>query len=185
MEHFGVGYFPRRGSMQGRIVIPIHNADGELVAYAGRKPEEADAPYKYPENFTRSLELYNLHRAWESGKLADDGVIIVPDFFDVFRLFEAGYQNVLALMGEELAPEQLLTLDEWHPGGRVTLFLPSSLPPRVVVELVNALIGSFYVRLVRPAAKGVRSIARLPVGELRELIRGNDTDREVRHAAAG
>ena len=33
---FGAGYFPGRGSMAGRVVIPIHNRDGKLIAYAGR-----------------------------------------------------------------------------------------------------------------------------------------------------
>ena len=35
-EHFGVGLFSGKGSMSGRVVIPIHNQAGELVAYAGR-----------------------------------------------------------------------------------------------------------------------------------------------------
>ena len=35
VEHFGVGYCSR-GSMKGRVCIPIHNVDGELVANAGR-----------------------------------------------------------------------------------------------------------------------------------------------------
>src|SRR4051812_19131414 len=35
-EHFGVGFFSGKGSMSGRVVIPIHNGEGELVAYAGR-----------------------------------------------------------------------------------------------------------------------------------------------------
>src|SRR5207245_5701431 len=33
-QHFGVGFFPGKGSMSGRVVIPIHNSKGELVAYA-------------------------------------------------------------------------------------------------------------------------------------------------------
>src|SRR5574341_982532 len=32
IEHFGVGYHAGRGMMSGRIVIPIHNEQGELVA---------------------------------------------------------------------------------------------------------------------------------------------------------
>src|SRR5262249_54726386 len=35
-QEFGVGFFSGKGSMAGRCVIPIHNANGELVAYAGR-----------------------------------------------------------------------------------------------------------------------------------------------------
>src|SRR5205085_837549 len=51
IAEFGLGYC-RRGSMAGRICIPIHNDQGELVAYAGRWPED-DPPdeierYKLP-----------------------------------------------------------------------------------------------------------------------------------------
>ena len=52
--------------MAGRICIPIHNAKGELVAYAGRWPGE-DVPdgqerYKLPPKFHKSRVLFNLHR---------------------------------------------------------------------------------------------------------------------------
>jgi CHC2 zinc finger len=40
LRHFGIGYYPRSGTMSGRIVIPIHNTQGQLVAYAGRWPED-------------------------------------------------------------------------------------------------------------------------------------------------
>jgi len=36
IKTFGLGFFTGKGSMAGRVVIPIHNATGELVAYAGR-----------------------------------------------------------------------------------------------------------------------------------------------------
>ena len=35
-SEFGVGFYPGPGLMHGRLVIPIHNADGELIAYCGR-----------------------------------------------------------------------------------------------------------------------------------------------------
>ena len=35
IAHFGIGYC-NRGLMKDRIAIPIHNEQGELVAYAGR-----------------------------------------------------------------------------------------------------------------------------------------------------
>src|SRR6516162_5148722 len=35
-EHFGIGLFAGQGCMQGRVVIPIHDDGGRLVAYAGR-----------------------------------------------------------------------------------------------------------------------------------------------------
>ena len=34
IDAFGLGYHAGKGIMQGRVVIPIHNASGELIAYA-------------------------------------------------------------------------------------------------------------------------------------------------------
>ena len=49
--------------MSGRVVIPIHNERGELVAYAGRSIDGSEPKYKLPAGFHKSLELFNLHRA--------------------------------------------------------------------------------------------------------------------------
>src|SRR2546427_8734226 len=58
---FGVGLFPGKGSMHARIVVPIHNANGELVAYAGRSIDRTEPRYKFPVGFRKS-EVFNLHR---------------------------------------------------------------------------------------------------------------------------
>src|SRR4051794_7916918 len=56
VELFGLD-FCSRGSMAGRICIPIHNEHGELVAYAGRWPgddvPEGQEGYKVPAEFQK------------------------------------------------------------------------------------------------------------------------------------
>lgn len=82
IAEFGLGYCGK-GSMRGRIVIPIHNADGQLVAYAGRWPGEPpeDTPkYKFPVGFRKAQELFNLHRAPREPQ--KEPLIIVEGFFD-------------------------------------------------------------------------------------------------------
>jgi len=70
--HFGVGTFSGNGCLHGRVVIPIHNEQGELVAYAGRALNCESPRYKLPANFKKSLELFNLHRAiWLRKKKPD------------------------------------------------------------------------------------------------------------------
>ena len=61
-QTFGVGFFAGKGSMHDRIVIPIQNSEGELVAYAGRSIDGTEPRYKFPAGFHKSLELFNLHR---------------------------------------------------------------------------------------------------------------------------
>jgi len=104
---FGIG-FCSKGMMEGRIAIPIHNANGEVVAYAGRfpveEPPEGTPKYKLPPGFRKSQELFNLDRAIKEPD--DKPLLIVEGFFDCMKLHEHGYRKVVALMGASMSPTQ-------------------------------------------------------------------------------
>ena len=97
---FGVGFFSGKGSMHDRIVIPIHNSKGELVAYAGRSIDGSEPRYKFPAGFHKSLELFNLHRV--RGEVS---VVLVEGFFDCMKVTQAGFPCV-ALMGSTMSKAQ-------------------------------------------------------------------------------
>lgn len=105
-EIFGLGV-AKRGMMTDRIVIPIHNSTGELVAYCGRyagDPVPEDEPrYKMPTAFNKRLELFNLHRALA---LEKDFLVIVEGFWSAIRLHMHGIPAVAA-MGAQLYSEQV------------------------------------------------------------------------------
>jgi hypothetical protein len=69
VHHIGIGYNRGAGSMAGRIVIPIHNEEGLLVAYAGRAVEGMEPKYRFPVRFRKTLVLFNLHCAAAAGKV--------------------------------------------------------------------------------------------------------------------
>jgi DNA primase len=101
-EYFGIGFFAGRGYMQGRVVIPIHDEGGQLVAYAGRALGTAEPKYRFPPRFRKSLVLFNLHRAVRHGAT----VIVVEGFFDCLTVHQAGLPCVVALMGRSLSEHQ-------------------------------------------------------------------------------
>ena len=107
---FGIGYCSR-GMMRNRIAIPLHNVQGELVAYVGRyaaTPVPDDAgKYKQPKGFEKSLELFNLHRAAQFGKRF---IVVVEGFWSVLRLHEAGIPAV-ALMGTSVSVTQAQAIE--------------------------------------------------------------------------
>src|SRR5207302_4533175 len=86
-EYFGVGFFSGKGSMSGRIVIPIENERGELVAYAGRSIDGTEPKYKLPAGFKKSQVLFNLCRALEEDSAA--AVVLVEGFFDCMKVTQA------------------------------------------------------------------------------------------------
>jgi len=117
---FGVGYCSV-GALGGWIAIPIHNAAGQLVAYAGRWPGEApqDKPkYRLPRGFRKSVELFNLHRA----RSADTQLplIVVEGFFGCMKLWQLGHHRVVSTMGSMLSEAQA-KLNAVGPNGHVLL----------------------------------------------------------------
>ena len=107
VAHFGLGYC-QKGSMTGRIVVPIHNAEGQLVAYTGRwpgTPPDADTPkYKLPPGFRKARELFNAHRAFAESDASP--LVIVEGFFDCLALWQHDIRRVVALMGSSLSTHQ-------------------------------------------------------------------------------
>jgi len=147
IEHFEAGYCSA-GMMRDRIAIPIHNLHGELLAYAGRSA--TDRVDKYPPKFDRTVEIYNVHRAVLSHYYGDYGLIVVPDFFDVWRVHESGFDNAVALMDLMMtrAQEELLAFLP-SPSKKLTLFLP----PESVDELLQRLTSRFFVRVIEDEGK--------------------------------
>ena len=99
--------FCDRGMMKGRWCFPIHNPEGELVAYAGRWVDEKLPKgvnrYLLPPKFAKSLELFNLHRAIALGA---EHIAIVEGYFGAVRLHMLRIPTV-ALMGTRMSGEQV------------------------------------------------------------------------------
>ena len=116
---FGIGFFPGRGLMNGRIVIPIHSEQAVLIAYVGRSVDSSEPKYKFPARFRKSLALFNLHRATSAED--DSKVVVVEGFFDCMKVHQAGYPCVVALMGSSLSVRQEKLLEDHFQ--RVVLML--------------------------------------------------------------
>jgi DNA primase len=106
---------------RNRIMFPIHDSRGRLVAFGGRAMEK-DAKAKYlnsPETpvFSKSRLLYNYHRARKAlaaPKNGARGMIVAEGYMDVIALSRAGFEHAVAPMGTALTEEQLELL--WRAG---------------------------------------------------------------------
>jgi DNA primase len=104
-----------------RIMFPIHDSRGRLVAFGGRAMDK-DAKAKYlnsPETpvFSKSKLLYNYHRARKAlsnPKNGARGMIVAEGYMDVIALARAGFEHAVAPMGTALTEEQLELL--WRSG---------------------------------------------------------------------
>ena len=142
VEHFGIGWCSK-GMLKGRVAVPIHNVKNELVAYTGL-PSKTDKGYKYPpaDKFNPKLELYNVQAL---ARAQDQGLIIVQDFVEVWRVWEHGL-NAVALMNQTLSHQQLdllmSYLIEWQ-----SLILVCN-PISCIGDALVALTTNFSVRYV-------------------------------------
>lgn len=146
---FGLG-FCGKGSMAGRVCIPIGNVDGATVAYAGRwvgpmedLPEGKDK-YELPAGFHKSLELFNLHRVKHCRHL-----VVVEGFFGTIRLHGERIPAV-GLMGGSISERQIVLLLEHCPNLRfVTVMLDGDEPGREAAQKVAARIAqNWWTRIV-------------------------------------
>lgn len=120
---FGAG-FCAKGIMAGRIAIPIHNPDGQVVAYAGRyagEPSEKNPKYKLPPGFRKSLELFNIDRAIKEP--ADRSLVIVEGFFDCMKLHQNGWRKVVALMGSSMSDAQEKIIKRYTDGSSQVILM--------------------------------------------------------------
>jgi DNA primase len=144
-RYFGMGFYGGPGLMSGRVVIPIEDELGQVVAYAGRSLQGTEPRYKLPVGFRKSWVLFNLHRAAACGR---DQVVVVEGFFDCMKVHQAGFAAVVALMGATMSTHQeqllrdrfdqvLLLLDGDPAGRRGTAAIAAQLTGKCNVEVLN------------------------------------------------
>ncbi len=106
LEHFGAGYAPK-GIMRGRLAIPIHDSDGQLVAYCGHAVGEGQEPKViFPNGFDPVRYLFNAHRIGE-GEL-----ILTRSVLSPMKAFEAGIENTIAVLTETVSADELALIAE-------------------------------------------------------------------------
>jgi DNA primase len=91
-----------------RLIIPIHDLRGRVVAFGGRIIGEGEPKYlNSPETpvFHKGQQLYNLHAAKNQIR-KEEVAIVVEGYFDTLRLVLGGIEHVVAPLGTSLTAEQ-------------------------------------------------------------------------------
>ena len=86
---------------RGRIIFPIHDQRGRVIAFGGRIVGEGEPKYlNSPETpvFHKGKELYGLHQALNAISKQKQA-IVVEGYMDVIALAQAGIDNAVAALG--------------------------------------------------------------------------------------
>jgi DNA primase len=171
---FGMGYCAK-GTMTGRIAIPIRNVIGEIVAYAGRwpgePPDEDTEKYKLPKDFKKMLELFNIDRAIKEPP--DKPLVIVEGFFGVFHIHQCRYRKVTGLMGSSLSDAHLELIDRHTtPDCHVILMLDEDNSGRAGRDEAAARISKIrFVKTIQFQKEGTQP-EHLSTDELKQILGG-------------
>ena len=109
-------YFDR---FRGRVMFPIYNLSGRVIAFGGRILSSDKSKAKYvnsPESdiYHKSNVLYGLHLA-KNAIISSNNCYLVEGYTDVISLHQAGVQNVVASSGTSLTTEQIRLIKRYTP----------------------------------------------------------------------
>ena len=108
-------------AFQNRIMFPLSNDNGQVVAFSGRIWQETSlsdghqAKYKNSRStaiFNKSYELYHLDKAKPVIKKSHE-VYLMEGFMDVIAAYRAGIENAVASMGTALTHEHVQHLSKY------------------------------------------------------------------------
>ncbi|TCZ75572.1 DNA primase [Paenibacillus albiflavus] len=170
----GGGFVDR---FRNRIIFPICDTSGGVIAFAGRAFGEAQPKYlNSPETmlFNKSRSLFHLHAARPQIR-KDHTVIIFEGFMDVIKAWSAGVHNGVATMGTAFTPEQADIIRR--------------LAERVIICYDGDSAGQAAAAKCIPMLEKVNcsvSVAMIPDGkDPDEYIESNGQDRFVREIIRG
>ena len=107
-----------------RIMFPIHNPQGDCIAFGGRVIGSGEPKYLNSQEtplFHKSNVLYGLDKA--KNALTSTGIaIIVEGYTDVIALHEAGLENVVATLGTALTLQHIRLISRYASRRIVYLF---------------------------------------------------------------
>lgn len=102
------GYYDR---FRGRVMFPIRDLRGEVVAFGGRIIGPGEPKYiNSPESpvFEKRKLLYNLHQAKRI--IQEQGAVVVEGYMDVVSLANAGFMGTVATLGTALSEDHIRLL---------------------------------------------------------------------------
>lgn len=109
---------PTYDRFRGRLMIPIQDDRGRVVAFGGRTllPDGQPKYLNSPETplFHKGIMLFNAHRAREPAYKSGRAVV-VEGYLDAIALYQAGVREVVASLGTAFTEDQILRLWKFAP----------------------------------------------------------------------
>ncbi len=177
-EHDGSLY----DRFRDRVIFPVHNISGRIVAFGGRTLRTDKTVAKYqnsPESeiYSKKRELYGLYFAKKAIQ-QQDFAILVEGYTDVISMHQAGVENVVSSSGTSLTTDQIRLLNRFTKNITVIYDGDSAGIHASLRGIDMILREGMNVRVVLlPEPEDPDSFARAhTAAEVQEYIRANEQD---------
>lgn len=100
-----------------RLMFPIHNNTGDVIAFGGRILSSGTEVSKYinspgTELYTKGKELYGLFKTkYDIAKA--DLALVCEGYMDFLRMYESGFNNCVASLGTAMTEDQIYLLGRY------------------------------------------------------------------------
>ena len=165
-----------------RVMFPVHNISGRIVAFGGRILGTNKNVGKYqnsPESeiYSKKRELYGLYFAKKAIQ-QQDYAILVEGYTDVISMHQAGVENVVSSSGTSLTTEQIRLLNRFTKNITVIYDGDAAGIHASIRGIDMILAEGMNVRIVSlPEPEDPDSFARAhSAAEVQEYIKTNEID---------
>ena len=176
----------RRGGgfdrFHGRVMFPIMNIAGKVIAFGGRtlkKTKEVAKYFNSPESavYVKNRELYGLFQA-KRAIVKEEKCFLVEGYTDVISMHQAGIENVVASSGTSLTEGQIRAIHRFTDNVTV-LYDGDSAGIHASLRGIDMLLaeGLSIKVLLLPDGEDPDSYARThSASEFKQYINDNETD---------
>ena len=122
IQHFGIGYCENSGKIRNAVVIPIRSKTRNIATFSyrflgengnGRYIVYNSSTWKKSENFYNSEVLLDIPEG--------EPIYIVEGYFDVMKMWQAGYKRTVGMIGASLTDTHVAAL-----GSNPVVFVPDA-----------------------------------------------------------
>lgn len=135
-EYFRMGYAPSKNM----LTIPVFGERGDLCGVIGREIEKKR--YQYSTGLSRGELIWNIQNA-----KVNDSIILTEGALDSVYVWQAGYENVGAVLGSAISPKQWDQLRKYFTS--ITCFFDSDEAGEALTESICETVTDLAVFTVK------------------------------------
>lgn len=167
-----------------RLIIPIIDTSGNIVAFGGRRIEDDKSPQKYINSsdtaaFKKSKTLFAMNFARHH---CEEKLILCEGYLDVISMHAAGVENAVATLGTSVTSEHARMLKRYTK--KVVLAYDSDPPGQAATERALRIMAEVdldaSVLMISGAKDPDEFISRYGADEFRKLVDSSESEFDFR-----